>query len=221
MKEKWNNRILDVGCGTGLLAIASEPYVAGEGKYVGIDILKQDIDFCRSHYPQKHFEFVHLDKSNSAYAPAQTREPTAWPMKSGLFDMVTALSVWTHLNEDEALFYFNEVARVLKTGGKAIITFFLLDALYHQSLANRTHEKGKFHMTSQDDWIFDQPAYGSDMWFHPRWAKVPEQAIGVTREGLERLAGHANMQVLEYHPGNWKEIPGLFFQDVLVFQKTN
>ena len=32
------------------------------------------------------------------------------------------------------MFYFNEIARVLKTGGKAMITFFILDEGYTSSL---------------------------------------------------------------------------------------
>ena len=42
--SKTNNRILDIGCGTGLLGIASEPFLGDEGKYIGIDILNDNIE---------------------------------------------------------------------------------------------------------------------------------------------------------------------------------
>ena len=75
-------------------------------------------------------------------------------------------------------------------------------------------------MTPQDQWVFDQPSYGSDAWFHPKWARVPESAIGVTETGLERLLRGSGMELIKQLPGNWKEIPGVYHQDVLIFQKS-
>ena len=71
LRNREGNRILDVGCGTGLLAVASEPFLGQGGKYIGIDVMKKDVDFCRKHYPYASFEFVHFDVNNPAYAPAQ------------------------------------------------------------------------------------------------------------------------------------------------------
>ena len=75
-------------------------------------------------------------------------------------------------------------------------------------------------MTFQDKWIFDQPSYGSDAWFHPKWAKIPESAVGVTSIGLDRLTSSAGLRLIEHHQGNWKEVPGAFFQDILIFEKS-
>lgn len=220
LDNKDDNRILDVGCGTGLLGIASEPFLGRNGHYVGIDVLKSDIDFCRNYYPSPVFEFVHFNVNNPAYAPSQECKKLQWPIDSTTFDLVTALSVWTHLNEEDALFYIKEVNRVLRPGGKAIITFFLLDELYQRSLNMRSKEAGKYHMTSQEQWIFDQPAYGSDAWFCPKWVQVPENAIGITNAGLNCLISVAKMELIGHYQGNWKEVPGAFFQDVLVFKKA-
>ena len=68
--------------------------------------------------------------------------------------------------------------------GKAIVTYFLLDETYRKSLGTRSKKEGRFHRTLQNKWIFDQPAYGSSMWYCPKWARVPEAAIGVTETGL-------------------------------------
>lgn len=221
LEKKVGNRIMDIGCGTGLLGIASEPFLAEGGRYTGIDVMPEDVAFCRRHYPEITHEFVHLDVANAMYAPTQERASVPWPVADGQFDMLTALSVWTHFNETDATFYLEEVQRVLKPGGKAIITFFVLDEVYEASLSTRTSQEGRFHSTNQSEWIFDQPTYGSDAWRHPKqFDHCPESAIGVTPEGLQRLLAASQLKLVEHHHGNWKEVPGLFFQDVLVFQKA-
>lgn len=219
LQKKENNMILDIGCGTGLLGVASAPFLGRNGKHIGIDVMKKDVDFCRMQYPSNNFEFIHLDIKNPSYAPAQRDIKSKWPLESEKFDLATALSVWSHLNEQDALFYFGEVSRVLKKGGKAIITFFLLDENYEKNLNIRTKQTGRFHMTMQNQWVFDQPSYGSDAWFHPKRVKVPENAIGITKAGIDRLISNSGLKLIEHYPGTWKEVPGMLFQDVLIFQK--
>jgi SAM-dependent methyltransferase len=219
LDRKDGNKILDVGCGTGLLGIASEPFIGRGGQYVGIDVMKKDIDFCRSHFPSPAFEFIHLDTNNPFYAPLQENKLSKWPFEDSIFDFVTALSVWTHLNEQDALFYIREVNRVMKQGGKAMITFFLLDDSYQTSLHKRSNKIGRYHRTMQNLWIFDQPAYGSNSWFYPKWAEVPENAIGISPAGFQRLVAASGLELVEQYQGNWKEIPGVYMQDVVIFRK--
>ncbi len=220
LEKKADVSALDVGCGTGLLGIAAAPFLMPDGHYVGLDVSRKDIDFCRSHYPAGMYEFVHLDVNNPAYAPVQQRRGMPWPVDDNRFDLVTALSVWTHLNESDALFYFAEVGRVLKPGGIAIITLFLLDDIYQASLGRRSATNGRYHMTKQSSWVFDQPAYGSTAWLYPSAAKIPEEAMGVTKAGLESLLSVAPVQLRKHYPGNWKEMAGVYFQDVLLLEKT-
>ena len=219
LDRKEGNAILDVGSGTGLLSIASEPFIGNGGRYVGIDVMAKDIAFCRRHFDNEHYHFEHLDAFNAEYSPGQ-RDRLLWKaVDSAAFDLVISVSVWTHFNEEDGRFYLREVARALKPGAKAIISFFIMDEVYERSLERRSHGKGRFHSTSQQDWIFDTPAYGSDAWFCTRWSKVPEAAIGVTPAGLDRLLADSGLHLLQHYQGNWKEIPGVYFQDVLVFEK--
>ena len=219
LDKKEGNAVLDVGSGTGMLAIASEPFIGNGGRYVGIDVMARDVDFCRRHFDRDRFRFEHLDVFNAEYSPGQ-KDRLGWDaVDSGAFDLVTSVSVWTHFNEEDGRFYFREVARALKAGGRAIISFFILDAVYEESLERRVDGPGRFHSTGQTDWIFDTPAYGSDAWRCTSWSKVPEAAIGVTSAGLERLLADSGLCLLQHYQGNWKEIPGVYFQDVLVFAK--
>lgn len=220
LDEKAGNRVLDVGCGTGLLGIAAMPLVTDGGMYTGIDVIKKDIAYCRSVFPSVSSEFIHFNLANATYSSGQSKELKPWPIESSSQDAVTALSVWTHLNERDAIFYLKEVERVLKPGARAVISFFRLDKLYDQSLTIRTDAIGRFHATNQRKWIFNEKAYGSDCWMSPQWVQNPEDAIGVTEEGIRRLTRESGLVIDQYYPGNWKEQPGVYFQDILIFQKA-
>ena len=219
LKQKEGNQILDLGCGTGQLAVSASPFVGKGGKYTGVEVRESLIEFGNDFFPRDQFDFVHFNISNPAYSVGRDDVKTPWPLESDSFDLVTALSLWTHLAEEDALFYVKELARVLKSGSRAIITVFLLDEIYQQSLPERTDAESPFHRTRPSRWIYDQSAYGSDAWFHPSWTKVPEEAIGFTQAGLKRLLDESGLTLVDSHQGCWKEVPGIYFQDVLVLEK--
>jgi len=217
-QSKSGNVILDAGCGAGLVGIAADPFVSNGGKYLGLDVKKDVLEFCRSHYPCPPFQFIHLDSKNAEYANSQEGR-CPWPLEDKSIDLITALSLWSHLNEDDALFYLKEASRVLRPHARAIITGFLLDEYYYDSLDDRTDKPGQFDATFKSLRKFEVPVYGSDAWYHPKWVAVPEKAIGFTKAGLERMLAASGLKLIEYHPGTWKEVPGMLFQDILIFER--
>lgn len=151
LKNNGKEKILDIGCGTGLIAISSFPFVQSGTKYIGIDVSPFSINFCKKNFGFKNYSFIHLNAKNDFYSFYQNQEKTPWPIESESVDLITALSVWTHLKSDEAIFYFREIYRVLKLGKRAIITFWLL--------------KDKKELRGVGE---------KNGWFTPVWTKVPE-----------------------------------------------
>ncbi|HZZ69348.1 MAG TPA: methyltransferase domain-containing protein [Phenylobacterium sp.] len=211
-------RMLDVGCGVGRLYLAAKPYLTSEDSYLGIDVGQPFIDICKQQYREPNVSFLHTEASNGFYAKDTGGGPKAWPLADGSHNFVTALSVWTHLREEDWCFYLKEVGRVLQPGGRAVISFFILDELYRPE-AKRA-QISTFYPQLENKWIFDTAAYGSEHWVYPSWASVPEVATGVPKAIFEKVVAEAGLKIANYFPGQWKDQPGFFFQDVVAFEKV-
>lgn len=216
MSTELDNRqsptIVDLGCGSGLVAIAAEPLLGSDGRLVGLDVAQSRIDFCRSHYPDSRFEFRSLATQNASYAPANPSDEVSWPIESGSVDLVTALSVWTHLNPATAAASLSEAARVLRPQGSLIASFFLTS----DEQPNRA-TRSRYHRTSPTEWNFDQEVEPG--FLTPSWTTVPEQAIAVSRDQLDAMSERAGLQIKKVHSGYWRENAGLYFQDIVIFNK--
>ncbi len=215
LNPEIENKILDIGCGSGLLGISAQPFLGDKGNYTGIEIQKHLVDFCNDHYPD-NYKFLLQKTKNEIYGAKDDYEP--WSVEDASKDAVTALSVWTHLNEEAGKFYLKEVARVLKKDGIAIITCFSLDKNYDSFLHEST-DKGAYHMTEKSRWNFSESAYGSKNWFYPKWAEIPEAAIGVKEAGIDEMITESGLKLVKKYNGYWKEKPGFYFQDVLILKK--
>lgn len=128
---KPHHRVLDVGCGAGNLAVALARYLGPEGGYDGLDVHAAAVAWCQRAvtplYPD--FRFQLADLHSKQYNP-RGRHPASeyrFPFDGGTFDYVFVGSVCTHLLPDAVAHYLEEIARVLKPGGRCVSSFFLLD----------------------------------------------------------------------------------------------
>jgi SAM-dependent methyltransferase len=220
LPNRTDRRLLDVGCGSGRLAIAASSCMSETDKYVGLEISRPDYEFCKYHYRGPKYTFAFVESHNPAYSPSPVPTQPTWPIEDQTIDLVTALSVWTHLDERDAGFYLREVSRVLKQDGKAIITFFILDDLYRETVAIKDESISEYYPQPRNKWIFDQASYGSSNWYHPSWTQVPEAAIAVEESALIALINAVGLSICEVHKGSWRDAPGMFFQDILVLEKA-
>jgi SAM-dependent methyltransferase len=97
--------VLDFGCGCGRVT----RYFRGhDGRVAGSDVSAPAIEWCRANLSFGRFEVNGL-------AP-----PLAFADSS--FDLVYALSVFTHLTADLQLAWRDELRRVLRPGGRLLVT---------------------------------------------------------------------------------------------------
>ena len=126
-----DDRVLDVGCGAGRLAGPLTGFLGPEGSYEGFDSSKERIDWCNEHIAPHHprFRFTVADVYSGQYNPAAAprRASTSFPYGDGEFDVVLLSSVFTHMLPDDVAHYLDEIGRVMKPGGRSMITWFLLN----------------------------------------------------------------------------------------------
>ena len=100
--------VIDVGCGSGRLAKPLSQYLVG--KYLGIDIVPELVDYARYlvQHPDWRFEIA---------------KGLSIPEEDSRADIVCFFSVFTHLLHEQTYVYLQEAKRVLKPGGKIIFSF--------------------------------------------------------------------------------------------------
>jgi SAM-dependent methyltransferase len=129
---KPNEKVLDVGCGIGRMALPLTKYLDGTGRYEGFDIVADEINWCTekitARYPNFHFKL--FDVYNKLYNPNGKYQAAEhkFPYPDEYFDFVFLTSVFTHMLPQDLENYFSECARVLKRTGRCLMTYFLLNA---------------------------------------------------------------------------------------------
>jgi SAM-dependent methyltransferase len=128
---KPQHRVLDVGCGIGRMAAPLTGYLSAGGEYQGFDIVKMGITWCQKNITPRfpNFHFLHSDVRNRYYNPDGVYEASSYkfPYEDGSFDFVFLTSVFTHMFPRDLENYSKEISRVLKRGGTAFVTMFLLN----------------------------------------------------------------------------------------------
>ena len=136
---KCHERVLDIGCGIGRLALPMTQFLNDAGSYDGVDPVAAGIDWCEQTitplYPSVRFR--HLDVRHPLYNLEGRLETakTPLPFADESFDVVCMISVLTHLDLPEVLHYAAEAARLLAPGGRCFVTAFLMNAPARAALA--------------------------------------------------------------------------------------
>ncbi len=136
-----NEDMLDLGCGIGRKTLPLTRYLSERGSYVGMDIVKSGVDWCTEKYSTKYpnFKFELIDVYNDLYNPEGKFSAAEYrfPLPDNQFDLVVLNSVFTHMLPEEVENYLSEIARVLRTGGRCLISFFVLNEESLSLIENR------------------------------------------------------------------------------------
>jgi SAM-dependent methyltransferase len=102
------DRVLDVGCGIGRMAIPLTRYLDGDGTYDGFDVVPHGVEWCRRRITPRfpNFNFRWVPVRNDDYNPegAVVAGEFTFPYDDAAFDFVFLTSVFTHmLPRDSAL----------------------------------------------------------------------------------------------------------------------
>ena len=127
---KPTDRVLEPGCGCGRIAAPLAKYLEG-GSYEGFDVVPELIEWASSHISARHpnFRFRHVDLQNAMYNPSRGGKASVFtfPYADASFDFAVTSSLFTHMLWDDTSRYLSEIARTLKPGGTAVMSFFILN----------------------------------------------------------------------------------------------
>jgi SAM-dependent methyltransferase len=201
--------ILEIGCGAGRNAGPLKYYLTEPGRYEGFDIMPEGIEHCTRqvtpHFPS--FRFQRVDLFNSYYNPSGkvASSDFRFPYPDGEFDLVLATSVMTHMRPEEARHYVAESARVLKPGGVAMHTFFVLDAQGEEAVRKDTAlHPFRFEV---DGFRTSDPKY-------------PEAAVAMPEATVRSMYEDAGFEI-EILPAEWSQGDRpVSFQNVVIGRKT-
>jgi SAM-dependent methyltransferase len=205
-----DERVLEIGCGIGRMAVPLTQYLRGSGCYHGVDVVATGIDWCQRAVTQTYpnFQFQRLDFQHPIYNPTGARPMvgTALPFLDAQFDFIALVSVITHLSRVEVAYYAQEIARLLAPGGRCFVTAFLLN-----SPARAALRSGAGRLP------FDPDAPGKLVYAHPA---APLAAVAFDEDTLLELflrVGLRRLRPAVY--GHWSGRPSPVFQDICVFER--
>ena len=204
--------VLDVGCGIGRMATALTTYLGPEGSYEGFDIVPIGIRWCKSHVQSRYprFRFQHADVFNSLYNPDGRLRAAEYrfPYASQTFDVAVATSVFTHMLPPDVETYVAEIARVLKPGGRCLITCLL-----------RTPEAEEGIRSGKSMLRFEHSMDG----YWAEVARTPEGAVSYKETDVIALLNRCDLDLMPpIHYGSWcgrKQFRSV--QDIVVARKQN
>ncbi len=205
-----DDKVLDVGSGNGRMALPLTQFLNQDGAYNGIEIVKAGVDWCSAKITPRfpNFNFQQIDVYNKHYNPG-VKFPAFGiqirPLPDESFTFAVLTSVFTHMPPADLENYLSEVSRVLKTGGRCLITYFLLNEESIR-LIETGHSKVDFRYVYEN--------------YRTLTRDVPEHAIGFEESWIRQLYEKYHLKIERIDYGFWcaRKNP-VSFQDMVFATK--
>jgi ubiquinone/menaquinone biosynthesis C-methylase UbiE len=112
--------LIDVGCGSGRLSFALRDMPSL--RYLGTDLLPELIEYAVAKCERRDWQF-------------HVVEGLAIPEQNNQADMIAFFSVFTHLRPRESFNYLCDAERVVKPGGRIVVSYLDRAISHHRSVA--------------------------------------------------------------------------------------
>ena len=189
---KHGDNIMDLGCGVGHVAVPVLEGLNDSIKYEGLDVIKESVDWCTKNISSRfqNSNFTHIDVYNTYYNPEGNISGHEYqlPFETSTFDFIWLKSVFTHMRPHELTNYLAEISRVLKSGGKCLATYFLLDG-----------ESRRLVQLAKSKINFSYEVEGC-LTTNPR---IPEDAIAYDAETIKQLYVEHGLYIDDIRLGEW------------------
>lgn len=184
-------RVLEIGSGNGRIARALTQFIE-KGSYTGVEIMPDFVDWCTGAYRNyAQFKFQHIDVHNNFYFPAGRYKASEYtfPFQDEQFDFIFLTSVATHLLKADLDRYLSEIRRMLKAGGRCLLTFFIVDSETLE-LMNQGKSRRMFK-------AFDEVSFVVS-------PNRPEAAVAYFRPFIEQLSRRKGFALESIRYGRWR-----------------
>lgn len=166
--------ILDVGCGSGRIALGLARELSTQGRYEGFDVRPAAIEWCQRQISPRYpnFQFQSVNVINHAYKPDGDMEAETFkfPYSDATFDLVVLTSVFTHMRPQDVRHYLAEIHRVLRPAGHCFITWFALSDETRLLTAEHRSTLG-FHWQHGECWAADLQAVEIATGYEESWIR--------------------------------------------------
>lgn len=204
-----DHRILDVGCGVGVMASRLTAFMNSRGSYLGFDVVEPGIRWCQKHITSRYpnFAFRFADVFHEQYNPKGKTQllDLSFPAKDGEFDFIWLKSVFTHMVPMHIRHYLAEIHRSLANSGRCLATFFLLN------------DESKALIKGGASTVDISHCVGDYSVMSPR---LPELAIGIPETNLTQWCDQLGIEVEHCRYGSWCGRESYTsYQDIVVLRR--
>lgn len=132
---------VDLACGSGRTASVISKH--HEVEYLGVDVVPDLIAYAATLTPD-HYRYE-ISENFDINAPDNS------------VDLISAFSLFTHLQHEETYLYLEEVARVLKPGGRIVFSFLEFAMLSHWNIFSTTKDQAKLNTRTHLNVFVERP----------------------------------------------------------------